>query len=702
MTGVKNHDKKYLIKTILLAVFLFLLKDASAHIIINEIMYNPSGTDAGHEWLEIYNNGTSAINIGGWKLYESNANHALTLVNGSYVLRAGEYAVISHNSEIFLEDYPTFNGALIESHWSYLSNSGEYVALKNASSGIADWVSYSAELANGNGRSLERFDYGWNESSTIGGTPGKQNKAQPEAQSQGLKLSVYLDSIAYVGFTYTSLFKIENLDHVAGITDHINLTLGYNITSNSRLVKEGIVFIENLNSYSTSNTGSFTPLAAGNYTITGWIVNSTIDDKNAADNLDSKTIMVIDSSATECNISLNITTDKEIYAEGETLKFRHTLNNETFPFTIEYWIEDFFGNVYKNKYNTTNTNQKSWKTAIAEQDRVLYIKSLLYTACNNFNSGAVAEKMFIVVSGPNASKQSEESSLEILEAPEIAKFGDTANVKIKAYKGKTRAYSISLWIEGNGKRASEITKIHLYEKHSSYNGQLPIKIYQNCGRELQDGRYYVVASGLGKQDKKEIMLEGTHECQKQTTKTSSSGTRTKFSYALVNYPEKVSPGEKFNITIRLTNNNSHSLKVNVWSYVYRGPKSYSGKRDANKKSIILNGNSSVLVNLTNKIGDAAGGEYNLKVIISKEGRKTNYEIVKMISIEPKLGASAMLPKNTAFANTKENELTANAIYRLKLPPRIAYESAEEKIKNLAALFIIIVSVFLNIILIFKR
>lgn len=42
--------------------------ESKPNIVITEIMYDPNGDDAGKEWVEIYNAGTSAVDIGGWAL----------------------------------------------------------------------------------------------------------------------------------------------------------------------------------------------------------------------------------------------------------------------------------------------------------------------------------------------------------------------------------------------------------------------------------------------------------------------------------------------------------------------------------------------------------------------------------------------------------------------------------------------------------
>jgi len=82
---------------------------------INEIMYNPDGSDSGREWIELYNDAEYDINITGWKFYESNANHGLTYIQGSYELVSKGYGVICSDPTKFLIDYPGYTGTLYDS-----------------------------------------------------------------------------------------------------------------------------------------------------------------------------------------------------------------------------------------------------------------------------------------------------------------------------------------------------------------------------------------------------------------------------------------------------------------------------------------------------------------------------------------------------------------------------------------------------------
>ena len=59
---------------IALIAFFFFLHFASpvfaGDVVINEIMYDLSGSDTDREWIEIYNKGTSSIDLAEWRFQE--------------------------------------------------------------------------------------------------------------------------------------------------------------------------------------------------------------------------------------------------------------------------------------------------------------------------------------------------------------------------------------------------------------------------------------------------------------------------------------------------------------------------------------------------------------------------------------------------------------------------------------------------------
>ncbi len=142
----------------LLALIVFSPGVALAGVTISEIMYDLPGSDSGREWVEIVNDGSTAVDITGWKLFENNTNHGIATTSspGTFSISAGGYAIIADNTEKFLIDWPSFSGVLFDSAFS-LSNTGESVSIRNAELIDVDVVAYSAEMGGaGDGNSLER------------------------------------------------------------------------------------------------------------------------------------------------------------------------------------------------------------------------------------------------------------------------------------------------------------------------------------------------------------------------------------------------------------------------------------------------------------------------------------------------------------------------------------------------------------------
>lgn len=178
---------------VLIAVFIFLFYSPfvksvfAGDIIINEIMYDLSGSDTDREWIEIYNKGTSFIDLTDWRFKEGGSNHTLNQYQGSLSLDPGGFAVIVDNPTTFLNDNSGFPGTIIDSSFS-LSNTGEILTiLQSDLTTVSDEVTYQSSWGGaGTGGSIERKSASggsndssnWQESAA-GGTPGASNGFSP-------------------------------------------------------------------------------------------------------------------------------------------------------------------------------------------------------------------------------------------------------------------------------------------------------------------------------------------------------------------------------------------------------------------------------------------------------------------------------------------------------------------------------------------
>jgi hypothetical protein len=160
----------------------------SAQVVINEVMYNPQGSDTGREWIELYNEGSSDVTIvagsgkGSWRVGDA-SNHTLTdpaggTGRGPLVIPAGGYMVLASDpSEFISGEYAGGSYPVIKSSIS-LNNTGGTVSLIDGSGTVVDSVSYTKDMGgNDDGTSLQKNSLPGQGSAWISAlpTPGAAN-----------------------------------------------------------------------------------------------------------------------------------------------------------------------------------------------------------------------------------------------------------------------------------------------------------------------------------------------------------------------------------------------------------------------------------------------------------------------------------------------------------------------------------------------
>ena len=125
------------------------------------------GSDSGREWIEVYNSGTSDVDLSKWKLYEAETNHKIKSISegGNTILSGGDYAILVDNPDKFYGDNPNFAGLILDTSFS-LKNSGELLVIRNLDLIDIDSVDYLSDWgANGDGKSLQKISGEWISSS---------------------------------------------------------------------------------------------------------------------------------------------------------------------------------------------------------------------------------------------------------------------------------------------------------------------------------------------------------------------------------------------------------------------------------------------------------------------------------------------------------------------------------------------------------
>lgn len=153
----------------------------SQALVINEIMSNPIGDDGGREWIEVYNNSSSTIDIATLTLSIKGGSFvsAIPLSGGTSVSPWG-YAIVGSTvsgATKFLQDYPTYSGPLLRSSMSLVNTGVTSVEIKVGDVSVDTLSSYTAAKE---GLTYSRFTGGFANGNP---TPGAENKTAMTEES---------------------------------------------------------------------------------------------------------------------------------------------------------------------------------------------------------------------------------------------------------------------------------------------------------------------------------------------------------------------------------------------------------------------------------------------------------------------------------------------------------------------------------------
>ena len=125
-------------------------------VLINEIAWMGDTDNWRNEWVELYNQDQSSINLDNWIL----------LIDDSKTFLSGTI----HPDSFFVISKDKLKGNL--------KNTGNYLTLLDSSNNIVDEQDFSSGWPAGDNetkRTMERSENGWKTSFSVNGTPGKKN-----------------------------------------------------------------------------------------------------------------------------------------------------------------------------------------------------------------------------------------------------------------------------------------------------------------------------------------------------------------------------------------------------------------------------------------------------------------------------------------------------------------------------------------------
>ena len=171
-------------KCIFLTLLLLTVTVAKGAVIINEINYNPPGSEDSTEFVELFNTASEDVNLENW---EFSSGFSFVFPSGAVIPGRG-YAVVARRPELFKVQYPACENVYGPFLSGKLSNSGEAVELRTASGAVSSRVFYLTggdwpESPDGDGPTLELRNANmnlsdgrsWGASTKYAGTPGAEN-----------------------------------------------------------------------------------------------------------------------------------------------------------------------------------------------------------------------------------------------------------------------------------------------------------------------------------------------------------------------------------------------------------------------------------------------------------------------------------------------------------------------------------------------
>jgi beta-lactamase superfamily II metal-dependent hydrolase len=144
---------------------------APGNILFSEVYYDTIGTDSEEEWIELYNNSTFTVNIGGWTITDNNGTGTTFTIPEGETIKPGTLYTIAVNKTGFTALYG-YDADLYGTIPS-LNNTGDTLILKEPGGTLKDFVAWEGGAGSGipdgwgstsdptasTGNSIVRIDY---------------------------------------------------------------------------------------------------------------------------------------------------------------------------------------------------------------------------------------------------------------------------------------------------------------------------------------------------------------------------------------------------------------------------------------------------------------------------------------------------------------------------------------------------------------
>ena len=189
---------------------------SGASVIINEIMYNPSGGEP--EWIELFNTTNKTINLNGWFISDVVTTPSVSKIKGQHFIPPKSYIIISKDSSL-CNYHRVITSEIIVMNLPVLNNDADGVVLKDDRILTIDSVFYSKGWGSKTGCSLERVSFeassnlvsNWGNSTDIElSTPGRINSIKPKTYDLSISDLSFIPRFPIPGDNVFLSAKIKN------------------------------------------------------------------------------------------------------------------------------------------------------------------------------------------------------------------------------------------------------------------------------------------------------------------------------------------------------------------------------------------------------------------------------------------------------------------------------------------------------------
>ncbi len=117
-----------------------------AKIAITEWISDPTGTQPDAEWIELYNFGSSSVDIANWEVSDEGSDNN-TITAASTIIPAGGYFILAGSKSTFETEWlgGVANPLVFENPSFFLANGGDEIIIKNASGDVIWSVAYTSD-----------------------------------------------------------------------------------------------------------------------------------------------------------------------------------------------------------------------------------------------------------------------------------------------------------------------------------------------------------------------------------------------------------------------------------------------------------------------------------------------------------------------------------------------------------------------------